>query len=251
MPNLPAVEPSSEGLPPLTGWRKTFAALHNTNYRFFYMGQGLSLVGIWARSAALSWLAFQLTRSEFLLGLVATLNALPILLFSTYAGSLADRISKLGIFRLTSCFALLSSLILAILLFRGPVNIGTLFVFSALWGVSTAFEMPARQSLMVELVGRRDLVNAIALNSAMVNATRVIGPAVGGILYTAFGPAWCFLLDASSYLAVLYAISKIKPAPTHAKVARPDLKYILEGFQHLRDSPLLGRTMLLLCVMTL
>ena len=103
-----SVPPSGEGLPPLTGWRKTFAALRNPNYRYFFTGQTTSLIGTWARQSAISWLAFQLTRSEFLLGLVATLNALPILLFSTYSGSLADRVSKLKIFRLTSWFATIS-----------------------------------------------------------------------------------------------------------------------------------------------
>jgi len=235
---------------PIQGWKRTFSSLHNPNYRYFFTGQAISLIGTWARSAALGWLAFQLTRSEFLLGLVATLNALPILLFSTYAGSLADRFPKLGIFRITSWFALLSSLFIALLLFHGPVGIWVLLTFSGLWGVATAFEMPARQSLMIELVGPKDLVNAIALNSAMVNASRVVGPAIGGLLFL-FGPGWCFLLDSFSFLAVLYAIYKMKPSPTHAKVKEADMKYILGGFKHLKTNPLLARTFLLLLVMTL
>lgn len=231
-------------------WTRTFSSLRIPNYRYFFTGQATSLVGTWARSAALGWLTFQLTHSEFLLGMVATLNALPILLFSTYAGSLADRFSKLAIFRLTSWFALLSSLLIAVLLFRGPVSVWILLAFSTLWGVATAFEMPARQALMIELVGPKDLVNAIALNSAMVNASRVIGPAIGGILFL-FGAGWCFLLDALSFLAVLYAIYRMKPTPVQAKVKEADLKYILGGFKHLKTDPLLGRTYLLLLIMTL
>jgi len=178
------------------------------------------------------------------------------LLFSTYSGSLADRFPKLRIFRFTSWFALLSSLTLALLLFHGPVGITTLLVFSTLWGTSTAFEMPARQSLMVELVGRKDLVNSIALNSAMVNSTRVIGPAIGMQVY-AFGgdnetgAAWCFLVDALSYLAVLYAIEKMRPAAAHIKPVKADFKYVLEGFRYLRSHALLAQTVALLSIMTL
>ena len=251
-----SVLPSSEGLPPLTGWRKTFAALRNPNYRYFFTGQTTSLIGTWARQSAIGWLAFQLTHSEFLLGLVATLNALPILLFSTYSGSLADRIPKLLIFKITSWFSLLSSLLLALLLFHGPVGIGTLLVFSVFWGTATAFEMPARQSLMVELVGQKDLINAIALNSAMVNSTRVIGPAIGMQIYALggdneIGAAWCFLIDALSYVGVLYAIGKMKSAPTHVKPAKADLKYLMEGFHYLKSHSLMARTVALLSIMTL
>jgi MFS family permease len=176
---LQQAEATNAGLPPTAGWRNTFSALRNPNYRYFYSGQSVSLIGTWTRTAALGWVAFQFTHSEFLLGLVFMLNSLPIFLFAVYAGSLADRIPKIRIFTLTSWFSLLSSLTLAVMLFRGPVHIGYLMIFSALWGLSIAFEMPSRQSLMVELVGKRDLVNAIALNSAMVNSTRVIGPALG------------------------------------------------------------------------
>ena len=200
---LQQAEATSAGLPPTKGWHRTFSALRNPNYRYFYSGQTVSLIGTWTRSAALGWVSFQYTHSELLLGIVFMLNSLPIFLFALYAGSLADRIPKIRIFTSTSWFSLLSSLTLAVMLFHGPVHIAYLMIFASLWGLSMAFEMPARQSLIVELVGKKDLVNAIALNSAMVNATRVIGPAIGGILLASVGPAWCFLLDAMSYFAVL------------------------------------------------
>ena len=246
-----SIPPSSEGLPPLTGWRKTFAALRSPNYRYFYMGQTASLIGTWARQSALGWLAFEITRSEFLLGLISVLNSLPIFLFATYSGSLADRFPKIRIFTLTSWFALLSSLLIALLLFHGPVDIGVLLVFSACWGVATAFEMPSRQTLMVELVGRKDLVNAIALNSAMVNSTRVIGPAIGGMLYAAFGAAWCFLLDAFSFLAVLLGIHKIQLPATHyePRPSKQGFKHLLEGFKYLKGHPLMAQATALLAVM--
>ncbi len=250
---LQQAEATNAGLPPSTGWHKTFSALRNPNYRYFYSGQTVSLIGTWTRTAALGWVAFQFTHSEFLLGIVFMLNSLPIFLFAVYAGSLADRIPKIRIFTLTSWFSLLSSLTLAVMLFRGPVHIAYLMIFSALWGLSVAFEMPSRQSLMVELVGKKDLVNAIALNSAMVNSTRVIGPAIGGILLASFGAAWCFLLDAMSYMAVLYALHKIRlPASHYApKKVKADWKYTLEGFKYLKTNSTMAQAVTLLFIMGL
>ena len=188
-----------------------------------------------------------------MLGIVFMLNSLPIFLFAVYAGSLADRIPKIRIFTFTSWFSLLSSLALAIMLFRGPVHIAYLMIFATLWGLSTTFEMPSRQTLMVELVGKKDLVNAIALNSAMVNSTRVIGPAIGGLLLASFGAAWCFLLDAVSYFAVLYAIHKIQlPASHYApKKVKADWKYTLEGFKYLKTNPTIAQAVTLLFIMGL
>ncbi|MDE3100338.1 MAG: MFS transporter [Verrucomicrobiota bacterium] len=241
------------GLPPSRGWRKAFSALRNPNYRRFYSGQMVSLIGTWTRSAALGWLAFQDSHSEFLLGTVFVLNSLPIFLFAIYAGSLADRVPKIRIFTLTSWLALLSSLTLATLLFHGTVSIGCLMVFAFLWGTMMAFEMPARQTLMVELAGKKELVNAIALNSAMVNAARVAGPAIGGLLLATVGAAWCFLLDALSYLAVLYAIHRIQLPPAHyaRKQVAADWSHILGGFRHLRVNFAIARAVAMLFIMGL
>ncbi|MGO8791836.1 MAG: MFS transporter [Terriglobia bacterium] len=246
-------EANYAGLPPSEGWRKTFSALRNPNYRYFYTGQSVSLIGTWTRTAALGWIAFQFTHSEFLLGIVFVLNSLPIFLFAVYAGSLADRIPKIRIFTVTSWCALLSSLTLAVMLFRGPVHIVYLMIFAALWGTCITFEMPSRQTLMVELVGKGDLVNAIALNSAMVNSARVIGPAIGGLLLASFGAAWCFLVDAVSYLAVLYALHKIQlPASHYApKKVEANWKYTLEGFKYLKTNAAIGQTVALLFILGL
>jgi MFS family permease len=249
-----AIGPPSEDVTPLTGWRKTFSAFRSLNYRYFFFGQSISLIGTWGRSMAWGWLAYQATKSEFWTGVVFTLNSIPILIFSNYAGSLADRIPKLRIFMVTSFVALLASLTLAIILFnsKGSVSIGLLMIFVAAWGLCMAFEMPARQSMIVELVGKKDLVNAIALNSAMVNSAKTIGPGIGGVLYGLLGPAWCFLVDAVSFLAVIYSIFRIKiTQTTHVRTSKVDLKYYLEGFRYLRQNPPLARTILLLFVMSL
>jgi len=250
---LQQAEANDAGLPPSQGWQNTFSALRNPNYRYFYAGQTVSLIGTWARTAALGWIAFQFTHSEFLLGIVFMLNSLPIFLFAVFAGSLADRVPKIRIFTLTSWFSLLSSFVLALMLFRGPVHIAYLMIFAALWGLSTTFEMPSRQTLMVELVGKKDLVNAIALNSAMVNSTRVIGPAIGGLLLAYLGAAWCFLLDAISYLAVLYAIHKIQlPASHYApKKVKFDWKYTWEGFKYLKANSTIAQAVTLLFIVGL
>ena len=242
-----------EASPPgLEGWRRTFTALRNPNYRFFYIGQGLSLIGTWARSSALFWLAFAWTGSEFMTGMVAFTNSLPTLLFSILAGSMADRRSKLGIFRATSWFSLLSSTAMAAFIFSGNHHTALLLVFGLLWGTATAFEMPSRQSLIVDLVGRRDLSNAIALNSAMVNLSRVVGPALGGWLIAAFGPAWCFVLDALSFVAVLVGIRHIQLPPSTAPPGEGGaLDHMGEAYAFVRRSPDLARTLGMLLVMSL
>ena len=249
--NSDIAQAGNEGTPSPKRWHKTFSALRNPNYRYFYLGQGISLIGTWTRTAALGWISFQFTHSEFLLGIVFMLLTLPIFLFAAYAGSLADRIPKIRIFTVTSWLALLTSLTLAVMLFRGPVHIAYLMIFATLWGVLIAFEMPSRQTLMVELVGKKDLVNAIALNSSMVNSARIIGPAFGGILLASFGAAWCFLLDAISYLAVLYAIHKIQLPESHyaPKKVSAGWKYNIEGFNYVRTNPTIAQTVLLLFIM--
>ena len=248
--SLEPSEAAEAGRAPIEGWRKAFSALRNPNYRYFYGGQTLSLIGTWTRTAALGWVAFQFTQSAFLLGIVFMLNALPLLLFATYAGALADRVPKIRIFTVTSWFSLLSSLTLGIMLFLGPVHIGYLMAFALLWGLSTAFEMLARQTLMVELVGKPDLMNAIALNSAMVNSTRIVGPAVGGMLLASVGAAWCFLLDAFSYLAVLYALYKIElPASHYERKPAPDgWQHTLEGFRYLRTNATIATAVAMLAI---
>jgi MFS family permease len=228
----------------LKGWRRTFESLHNQNYRYFFIGQSVSLIGSWTRSSALSWLAFAWTHSKFMTGMVAFANSIPMLLLAIYAGSLADRRSKITLFKLTSWFALLSSALLAILVFAGVQSPSLLIIFAALWGTAMAFEMPARQSLIVELVGSKILSNAIALNSAMVNSSRIIGPALGGLLLKYVGAAWCFLLDALSYVAVLVGLAKIRLAPETGPLAskNPTWAHLMEGFTFVRRTPLIART---------
>ncbi len=234
------------------GWRRTFTSLHSRNYRYFYIGQWISLVGSWTRSAALSWLAFTWTQSRFMTGLVSFMNTLPILLFALYAGSLADRHPKLSVFRLTSWFALTSSLVFGVLILTGHHATTLLLLFAGLWGTAMAFEMPSRQALIVELVGPKDLSNAIALNSAMVNASRVLGPPIAGLLLSTVGAAWCFFVDGASYFAVLFGIARIRlPEKVRPSVSGGTWAHLRIGLEYVLKDRLLARTFGLLLVMSL
>lgn len=235
---------------PTRGWQRIFVSLKTPNYRYFFIGQCTSMIGTWVRTATLGWTAYQMSNSEFILGLVSTLNTIPMILFSAWAGSLADRIPKLRMFTLTSWLSMLSSLALAYFLFRDEASVGYLLFFSLFWGVATAFEVPARQSMIVELVGTRELTNAIALNSAMVNATRIVGPAVAGVLIARFGAAWCFLVDGASYLAVLYAIHRIRIPRPQPPAKTKGWDHLLAGVRYLKNNPRASQTMLLLLIMS-
>ncbi|HJT23720.1 MAG TPA: MFS transporter [bacterium] len=237
-------------MPPSPGWRRIFVSLKTPNYRYFYIGQFISMVGTWVRMSALGWIAFDISRSEFILGLVFTLNALPLILFSVWAGSLADRVPKLRMFTITSWISMLSSFCLAYFLFRGQATVSYLLFFACFWGLATAFEVPSRQAMIVELVGPRDLINAIALNSAMVNATRILGPALAGILFARFGGAWCFFVDGMSYWAVLYAIHRIQLPDKVPSSRKKGWSHLMEGVHYVRRNPRVLRTLSLLLVMS-
>lgn len=188
----------------------TFAALRHRNFRLFFTGQLISLIGTWMQSMAVSWLVLLLTGSAFYLGLVGALQTLPILLFSLWAGVVADRVNKYRLLFLTQGTAMLLALVLGLLLAGGVLHIRLMCLLVFLVGTAFAFDIPARQAFIVHLVGKADLPNAIALNSTLFNATRVIGPALAGVLIATVGMANCFFLNAASFLAVLLALALIK-----------------------------------------
>jgi MFS family permease len=213
-------------------------SLRRPAFRRFFIGQSVSLLGTWMRGAALGWMSFSLTGSEFALGLTFTLNTLPLLLFSPWAGGLADQIPKRRIVAASSLLSMAASLALALWWTWGQVPVQALWAFATVYGLAQAFEMPARQSMIVELAGKQDLSNAIALNSAAFNLTRVAGPALGGLLLGVAGPAWCFAADALSFVAVLWALAG-------------DDGRMGAALRYVRESPQLGRTLGLLLVMSL
>ena len=196
----------------------TFKALRHRNFQLFFTGQLISLTGSWMQSVAFSWLVLVLTNSALYLGLVGALQTLPVLLFSFLAGVVADHTSKLRLMFITQTSLLLLALVLGLLVDLQLIKIWDLCLIVFLSGTVMAFDIPARQAFIVQMVGKPDLPNAIALNSSLFNATRVIGPAVGGVVIAAMGMANCFYLNAASFLAVLLALALLKlpssqPAP--------------------------------------
>lgn len=209
----------------------TFAALRHPNFRLFYTGQSISLLGSWMQSVALSWLVLVLTDSSFYLGLVGALQTLPILLFSFWGGVVADNRSKYHVLFLTQGGMMLLAVALGVLVALNTLPIWLLCFLVFLAGTAMAFDIPVRQAFIVDLVGKPDLPNAIALNSALFNGTRVMGPALAGLLIAAVGMANCFFLNAISFLAVLLALIWMRLPPVEPQ---PRLRF-REAMRQLRE----------------
>ncbi len=193
--------------------RNPFAVLRrHREYRIFWTGQTASLVGTWMQSMAQGWLALQLSDSALVVGLVASMNALPMLLFSFHAGAMADRGDRLRIVRGAQTVFLLEATTLWLLTWSGLITVPLLMVLAAVHGACSTVEIPARQALVFELVGRDDLQPAIALNSSGFNLARVVGPAIGGVVIANLGLAWCFGLNAASYGFVLWSLYRVQAA---------------------------------------
>jgi MFS family permease len=191
--------------------RQITRAFRHRNYRLFFGGQSVSLIGTWITRIATSWLVYRLTGSAFLLGIVGFCGQIPTLLLAPYAGVLVDRRNRLRILLWTQVLSALQSLALAILALTGTITVAWILALQVLQGVINAFDTPARQAFVVQMVeDRADLPNAIALNSTMVNGSRIIGPSIGGVIIAAFGEGWCFMIDAISYVAVIASLLAMK-----------------------------------------
>ncbi|MBI1291088.1 MFS transporter [bacterium] len=189
-------------------------ALRHRNYRLFFFGQGTSLIGSWMQRVALSWLAYRLTGSETTLGLIVFLGQAPTAFIATFAGALADRFSKKRMLLWAQVGEMLMAFALAAVVMLGHAQVWQLLLISLISGIVSAFETPIRQSFIVEMLDDRvDLPGAIALNSTLFNSARLIGPALAGILVEMVGEGWCFMLNALSYIAVLWALVIIVPRP--------------------------------------
>jgi len=219
------------------------------NFRLFWFGQTLSLIGTWMQSMAQGWLALELSNSALIVGLVATASSLPVLLFSLHAGVLVDRTDKLRLVKIAQALLSLEAGLLWWVTWSHHVTIGWLLGLATINGLITAFEVPARQSLVIELVGREDLPGAIALNSSGFNLARIVGPSIGAIIIAKLGIAWCFGVNAASYIAVLIGLFMVRlPAwmpPEH--LASP-LEGIRQGMRYLRDTPSISQLMKLVTV---
>jgi len=226
----------SRQLPPRTD---ALAALRHRNFRLFYGGQVLSLVGTWMQTTALGWLVLELTDSEFLLGLVTAATFFPILLFTLFAGVVADRIDKRRILVVAQVLMCAVAIVLAVLTDVGAINVWIILALVLMHGSGNAFEIPTRQAFFVELVGRADLTNAIALNSSAFNLTRIVGPALAGFLIGTVGIAACFYLNAASYLFVVGALLAIRKRPVPRREQKASKwENLKEGIAYLRGDRL-------------
>ncbi|MGD0621855.1 MAG: MFS transporter [Thermacetogeniaceae bacterium] len=194
-----------------------FLPLKHSNFRYYWIGMCISLIGTWMQNVAQPWLAYTLTKSAFLLGLVGAIQFMPVLLFSLFAGVLVDKLSKKKILFFTQSASLVVTLILAILDFSGHIQFWHILVLAAALGLVNTFDMPARQSFVIQLVGKDDLMNAIALNSAMFNMSRIVGPAIAGLVIGYYGVGMCFLANSISFAAVVISLFFIHPLPMAAR----------------------------------
>jgi len=206
-------------------------ALQHRNFRLFFGGQSISLVGTWITRVATSWLVYRLTGSELLLGVAGFAGQIPTLIITPFAGVLVDRHDRRRILLWTQVASLLQSALLAVLTFTDIITVKQIIWLQVVQGIINSFDTPARQAFVSEMVeDRRDLPNAIALNSSMVNGTRIIGPSIGGVLIAAFGEGWCFAIDAISYLAVIASIVAMRVTPrVHQEAAE---MHLLEELHH-------------------
>ena len=220
------------------GLSRTFAALRHRNYRLFFFGQLVSLIGTWMQNVAQAWLVYELTNSPFKLGVVSFCAGVPVLLFSLWAGVVADRVPKRPLLVVTQTVMMTLAFILAADMFLGTIQWWHIAIMAFLLGTANAFDGPTRQAFVVEMVGRNELMNAIALNSAMFNTARIVGPALAGIILAAVGAAWCFVLNGVSFLAVIagLVLMDVKPYVGAIPTESP-LKQMREGLSYIWHHP--------------
>jgi MFS family permease len=237
----------------ITEIKKLFRALRHRNFRLFWSGQLVSLIGTWMQTVAQAWLVLDLTHSSFKLGVVSALQFLPMLFLSFFTGPLIDYFDKRRTIIWTQAVLMALAFILALLVWTGTVQYWHIVVLATLLGVVNTIDMPARQSYLIELVGKEDLMNAIALNSSIFNAARAIGPAIAGLLISKLGTAFCFFVNGLSFLAVIAgllmmritAVSRRQP-PSYAI-----LRDITEALNYIRNTPLVLTTISLVAVVSI
>ena len=228
-------------------------ALRHRNYRLFITGQAVSLCGTWITSVATAWMVYRLTSSEAWLGAVAFASQAPTAVLAPVAGVWVDRWDRHRVLIVTQACALVQSALLAVFALTGTMTVAHLMVLGAVQGLINAFDVPARQSFVVQMIDdRADLANAIAINSSMVNATRLIGPTIGGVLISVVGEGWCFAIDAVSYVAVIASLLAMRLAPVAPRPRRGSVwAELADGVRYVRTTPIILVVLLLLALSSL
>lgn len=228
------------------------SALRHRNYRLFFSGQSVSLVGTWITRIATSWMVYRLTGSDLLLGVVGFAGQVPTLFLAPVTGVFVDRWDRRKVLLVTQVLSLLQSLALAVLTFAGVITVGEIIGLQVLQGMINAFDTPARQAFVVAMVeGRADVPNAIALNSSMVNASRIAGPSLGGILIATVGEGWCFLVDAISYIGVIASLLAMHlPADSRPPASTRVMDDLRAGLRYVRGSMPIRTALILLALVS-
>jgi MFS family permease len=227
-------------------WPESLRALRHRNYQLFFAGQLISLIGTWMDQVAESWLVYRLTGSALLLGTVAFASQIPVFLLAPIGGALADRYDRRKILIGTQSSMMVLTFVLAGLTLSHRIQIWQVVTLAALTGVVNAVDLPARQSFVVDMVSRADLVNAIALNSSMFNGARIVGPALAGIVVAAIGEGWCFFVNGVSFLAVIAGLAMMKMNRPRMAIEGSPLENIIEGFKFVGQNGPVRALMLLL-----
>jgi MFS family permease len=227
-------ELSDGGSPGDSGFAQTFRSLRGRNYRLFFIGQGISMIGTWMQQVAMSWLVYSLTGSAFLLGVVSFSGMICNFVLAPFAGVLVDRLNRHKILLFTQSLSMVQALVLATVVLTGASAVWNLIVLSAFLGAINAFDMPTRQSFVVEMVDKReDLSNAIAMNSSLFNAARLIGPSIAGLLVATIGEGLCFLINGLSFIAVIACLAAMTLTPKAQTAQHPDfLKGLKAGLSY-------------------
>jgi MFS family permease len=227
-------------------------SLRYPNFQLFFGGQLISLIGTWMDTVAEAWLVYRLTHSSLLLGIASFASQIPVFLLAPIGGVVADRLNRHKIVIVTQAASMVLASILAFLTLTSRVTVIDVITLAALMGAVNAFDIPARQAFLVDMVGREDLMNAIALNSSMFNGARVIGPSIAGILVASIGEGWCFFANAVSYIAVIAGLLLMKIEPTNiAHHNASPIEHIAEGFRFVRNTAPIRAILLLLGLVSL
>jgi MFS family permease len=236
-----------------TGAARIWRALRHRNYRLFFTGQSISLIGTWMTRIATWWLVYQLTNSALLLGVVAFASQIPIFLVAPFAGVWVDRLDRRRVLVVTQVLAMMQSLALAALTLSGHINIREIIALCAFQGLINAFDMPARQAFLVQMVDdKKDLGNAIALNSSMVNMARLLGPSLAGVVIALLGAGYCFLIDGLSYLPVIGSLLLMRVKPIQiSNSAASMFQQLMEGWKYVTGSMPIRTILVLFAVVSL
>ena len=221
-----------------------FVSLKHRDFRIFWTGQCVSLLGTWMQRTALMWLVYTMTDSPFLVGLVGVAQFMPMLLFTLFAGAIVDRFPKRKIIIVTQSLLMVQAVALAALAFSGSAEYWQLLTLCVFLGITTTIDVPARLSFFVYLVGKDDVMNAVSLNSSIVNLARIVGPALAGAVMMEFGAGVCFMLNAVSFLAVLYSLTRIRaqePRALPRAKKRSVVKEVFEGLNYIRRDQTLSK----------